>query len=233
MVKRRVHALENLQTQYGTLERRYREELAELERKYEALYAPLYAQRGAVVRGEHEPSDEEAAGFAEQPDAMPSDARGVPMFWYHALNNSDMLVQLTGLNDRDREALGYLVDISAETLPRVRATVPAASSSSEDAAKVEQQQQQQQEQAADDKSKSKTQKEVVRTGFRLTFTFLENPFFSDRVLTKTYHIVEDEDGSPMFDRAETFVSPFPPICSLSSFPLGRLGDDNTQSPSFT
>jgi len=202
-VKRRVRALENLQQQYGALERQYREELAELERKYDALYAPLYRQRSSVVRGEHEPTDAECAGFVGEPEGAPSsDVRGIPLFWYYALSNSDTFVQLTGLNERDREALSYLTDITYTMLPRRREVVPVTPPSGTSAAPV-------QSITADTPgapAAASATKEVVRVGFTLTFSFLDNPFFSDKTLTKTYYLTEDEDGSPMFDRAEALVS---------------------------
>ena len=41
-IKRRVHALKNLQVESTTLEAKFYEEVHELERKYAALYRPLF-----------------------------------------------------------------------------------------------------------------------------------------------------------------------------------------------
>lgn len=41
-VKRRVHALKRLQVQCANIEAKFYEEVHELERKYAALYQPLF-----------------------------------------------------------------------------------------------------------------------------------------------------------------------------------------------
>lgn len=42
VVKRRVHALKRLQVQCANIEAKFYEEVHELERKYAALYQPLF-----------------------------------------------------------------------------------------------------------------------------------------------------------------------------------------------
>lgn len=42
VVKRRVHALKRLQVQSASIEAKFYEEVHELERKYAALYQPLF-----------------------------------------------------------------------------------------------------------------------------------------------------------------------------------------------
>ena len=78
-VKRRLRALENLHKTFGDLERQYRDELDSLERKYSAMYAPLFDRRSAIVKGEAEPSDDECAGFVGEPEAIPAGIRGIPL----------------------------------------------------------------------------------------------------------------------------------------------------------
>jgi nucleosome assembly protein 1-like 1 len=169
-VRRRVKALENIQKAHGDLERLFRDELDALERKYMTLFQPVYEKRMALVTGQAEATDQEAAGFVPDPTAMTSDASGVPMFWYHAFNNNDAVRSLTGLNDRDKEALAALLDVRYTLMPRTHEQVEG--------------------------------KEVIKHGFCLIFTFGENAFFTDRQLTKTYHLTEDESGEPLFDHAE-------------------------------
>lgn len=171
--KRRLCALENLQKSYGELERSYREELDALERKYLGLFTPLFNKRAGIVSGDYEPADAECTGYEAGEAPAATEEKGLPFFWYHALCNNDAVRQLTGLNERDKEALGALVDVRYDLLPRTREPVPEGNGEM-----------------------------LVRHGFTLTFTFAENPFFSDRVLTKTYFLTEDESGEPLFDRAE-------------------------------
>jgi len=119
IVRRRVHALENLQNQYRALYKQYQAEVRELERKYQKLYDPIYDKRSSVVSGAHEPTDEEARVEKKEEDeegvklreASPSDAdiKGIPQFWLQVLqNNSYVGSQIT---EEDEEALTFLKDI--------------------------------------------------------------------------------------------------------------------------
>lgn len=44
------------------------------------------------------------------------------------------------------------------------------------------------------------EEEIETTGFKLTFTFKENPYFTNTVLTKTYYMLDDDE--PVLDRSE-------------------------------
>ncbi|XP_059366598.1 nucleosome assembly protein 1-like 1 isoform X2 [Carassius carassius] len=59
VVKRRVNALKNLQVKCAHIEAKFYEEVHELERKYAALYQPLFDKRSDIVRAAYEPTDEE------------------------------------------------------------------------------------------------------------------------------------------------------------------------------
>ncbi len=52
--------------------------------------------------------------------------------------------------------------------------------------------------AGDDDDEEEEEDET--TGFKLTFTFKENPYFTNTVLTKTYHLLDD--GEPVLERSE-------------------------------
>lgn len=49
VVKRRVHALKRLQVQSASIEAKFYEEVHELERKYAALYQPLFEKVQSTV----------------------------------------------------------------------------------------------------------------------------------------------------------------------------------------
>lgn len=51
VVKRRVNALKNLQVKCANIEAKFYEEVHELERKYAALYQPLYDKVGVHAHG--------------------------------------------------------------------------------------------------------------------------------------------------------------------------------------
>lgn len=77
-VRKRINKLTSLQEEHDTLETKYLEEKAELEKKYDALYAPLYNQRSLIVQGkmdakiEAEPDEDEEDG-----DEQKKEGKGV------------------------------------------------------------------------------------------------------------------------------------------------------------
>ncbi|KAF7248652.1 Nucleosome assembly protein 1-like 1-B [Varanus komodoensis] len=59
IVKRRVNALKNLQVKCAQIEAKFYEEVHELERKYAALYQPLFDKRSEIINAVYEPTEEE------------------------------------------------------------------------------------------------------------------------------------------------------------------------------
>ena len=116
-VRARVAHLKALQDQYDELEEAYRKEADELERKYEALYAPLYTARSDVVAGRADaPADVLAAtppGAGEGEGEGPVPA-GVPRFWLGAMQAHDMIA--AHVSEKDEAVLEHLVDVSAAEL---------------------------------------------------------------------------------------------------------------------
>ncbi|WIA18288.1 hypothetical protein OEZ85_009754 [Tetradesmus obliquus] len=162
-LRARVNELQTLQGQHDELEKAFRKERAALEEKYAKLYAPLYADRAAIVKGEKEvalPEGETAA--AGKPE------KGIPGFWATVLARAE-LVQ----NEKDADALTYLTDITCESVSGTS------------------------KQPAEDGGEAT---EVETTGFMLTFTFKENPYFTNTVLTKSYHMLDDDE--PVLERSE-------------------------------
>lgn len=113
-VVRRVYALEHLQDKRQEIEALFRKELALLEKKYEALYEPLYQDRNRIINGEREVTEEEYkdredSHVTEEKDSEP--VKGIPDFWVDTLSRS----QLSSLVfEDDREALKYLTNIRSE-----------------------------------------------------------------------------------------------------------------------
>ena len=128
------------------LEKDFRKELRELERKYEKKYAPIFTKRALVVTGE-------TKNFAEGK----GDGSGVPDFWLRAMNNC--MVVSSNITEKDEVILKSLTDVQSETLP-----------------------------------------EADGVGFRLTFTFAKNEFFSNQTLTKVYHMA-DSGEDPVLEKA--------------------------------
>ncbi|GLU14318.1 hypothetical protein SLE2022_308940 [Rubroshorea leprosula] len=153
-VKKRVEALREIQSQHDELEKKFFEERAALEAKYQKLYEPLYTKRYEVVNGVVEIEGETKDAVTDQENKV-AEEKGVPDFWLTAMKNNDMLAE--EITQRDEEALKHLKDIKWCRI--------------------------------DDPK-----------GFKLEFFFDSNPYFKNSVLTKTYH-VEDDDDDPILEKA--------------------------------
>ena len=179
VIQHRVSGLKSVQKDHAKMEASFQEEVLELEKKYFALFTPLYEKRAKIVNGLLEPTEEEIANgkTAEEQEGneeqkaerldisgeeaakkIPDDAVGIPEFWLSAMKNLLTLAEL--ITDRDESALKFLSDIRMEYLDR--------------------------------------------PGFRLIFDFAENEFFTNKTLSKTYFYQEDTGygGDFIYDHAE-------------------------------
>ncbi|XP_030646140.1 nucleosome assembly protein 1-like 4a isoform X2 [Chanos chanos] len=169
-VKRRVHALKRLQLQCANIEAKFYEEVHELERKYAALYQPLYDKRRDVVSGAVEPTDEECEWHSDREEedlaeelkkkaaveekkedsATTEDPKGIPDFWLTTLRSVDMLSDM--VQEHDEPILKHLRDI------KVKFSEPGQPMS-----------------------------------FTLEFHFETNSYFTNAVLTKVYKMKSEPD----------------------------------------
>ncbi|KAJ1948319.1 histone chaperone, partial [Linderina pennispora] len=126
-VRARVDSLRYLQKQHTEIDAKLHLEILELEKKYQKLYAPLYARRTEIISGSTEPTDEEKAQGAaiaaeEKGDEEPESGiqevnedddeetpRGIPDFWLTALGQHPQLSEL--ITERDEEAVKFLRDV--------------------------------------------------------------------------------------------------------------------------
>ena len=158
-VRARVDALRNIQQSHDELREKFLEEKRALEEKYRGLYAPLYAERASIVKGEVDvdagaPDDGEVAD-----EEMP---KGIPDFWLCALRNHEAIAEQ--ITEKDEEALKYLVDVTCKPLEPVAPEEP------------------------------EEEEEEEARGFTIDFHFEQpNPFFTNAVLSKSYHMVDEED----------------------------------------
>ena len=68
-VRRRVKGLKSLQHKHAVLEADFQKEILTLEKKYLALYTPLYQKRADFISGKTEPTDAEVEeGVSEDED---------------------------------------------------------------------------------------------------------------------------------------------------------------------
>ncbi|KAJ7998081.1 hypothetical protein DPEC_G00218840 [Dallia pectoralis] len=175
-VKRRVHALKKLQVQCAHIEAKFYEEVHELERKYAALYQPLFDKRRDVVVGIVEPTDEDCVWHSEREEeellaedlknkaavnetkedsAPKEDPKGVPEFWLTIFKSVDMLSDM--LQEHDEPILKHLLDI------QVKFSEPGQPMS-----------------------------------FTLEFHFEPNGFFNNAVLTKVYKMKSEPEADDPF-----------------------------------
>uniref|UniRef100_H3CIZ5 Nucleosome assembly protein 1-like 1 n=1 Tax=Tetraodon nigroviridis TaxID=99883 RepID=H3CIZ5_TETNG len=177
VVKRRVNALKNLQVKCAHIEAKFYEEVHELERKYAALYQPLFDKRSDIVKATYEPTDEECEWKADDEQELtvstqvknachierhkPSAVcrttypKGIPEFWLTVFKNVDLLSDM--LQEHDEPILKHLQDI------KVYFSDPGQQMS-----------------------------------FTLEFHFEANEFFTNTVLTKTYKMRSEPDESDPF-----------------------------------
>lgn len=101
-VQERVQKLEGLDVEISAAEAQFRRDRRELERKYEAIYAPLFAKRVAFV-------SETLEGKG-----------GVPGFWLGAMKASAAVG--SNISERDEEILHFLRNVTCTTLPEAEGT---------------------------------------------------------------------------------------------------------------
>jgi nucleosome assembly protein 1-like 1 len=119
----RVEQLQVLHATRESLVSDYQKERAVLEKKYESIFKPLYADRAAIVQGH---KDNEIAELSSsttdnketaEPD-VPVDAaaadrlKGVPQFWASAMTHQDSIGELITVEDVD--CLEHLLDVTCE-----------------------------------------------------------------------------------------------------------------------
>uniref|UniRef100_A0A8C8ZCM0 Nucleosome assembly protein 1 like 1 n=1 Tax=Prolemur simus TaxID=1328070 RepID=A0A8C8ZCM0_PROSS len=103
VVKRRVNALKNLQVKCAQIEAKFYEEVHDLERKYAALYQPLF---------DKEELKEKAKIEDEKKDEEKEDPKGIPEFWLTVFKNVDLLSDM--VQEHDEPILKHLKDIKVK-----------------------------------------------------------------------------------------------------------------------
>lgn len=106
-VKDTITSLESLDRDHAALEAQFRRERRELERKYEKLYAPVYARRAELISG----SGESSIGLGPGDDEGP----GVPDFWLRAMKSAAAIS--ANITPQDEKILRFLQKIECTTLP--------------------------------------------------------------------------------------------------------------------
>ncbi|CAN3360900.1 nucleosome assembly protein 1 [Diutina catenulata] len=173
-VKNRVYGLKAVQQSQMKLEAEFQKELLELEKKYFAKYQPLYQRRKQIINGDEEPTSAEIEQGEEIDKEEHPDADGDDAEEPEAEEDSD-----------DKGIPGFWLT-ALENLTTVAETITDRDS----------------EVLAHTKD---IRMEYLDTpGFKLIFEFNPNPFFTNEVLTKTYHYQPElgYSGDFVYDHAD-------------------------------
>lgn len=177
-VRRRIDGLKGLQVEHSKIESEFQLAILEVEKKFQAKYAPLYNRRLDIISGKAEPTDqeveegqnadsddedddeEEGAAITELPEEDKDEEKveGIPEFWLTAMKNALPLAET--ITDDDEEALQKLNDVRLSYLDG-------------------------------------------QAGFKLHFFFGPNDFFENTELTKTYYYQDQVGygGDFVYDKA--------------------------------
>ncbi|KAI8356776.1 nucleosome assembly protein-domain-containing protein [Choanephora cucurbitarum] len=178
-VQRRINGLKYLQSKHTELEGKFQEEVLALEKKYLELYRPLYTKRAEVVSGQYEPTEEEVAIGAkvDEEDDDEEEGEAEKQEKEKKMDEDEEETPVTGIPEFWLTAL--------KTHPQIGDTI-----SEEDCEALKH--------LVDIRMTY-----LEKPGFRLEFEFAENDFFTDKILTKTYHYQDNVSGGDyVYDFAE-------------------------------
>ncbi|KAA6380793.1 MAG: putative nucleosome assembly protein [Streblomastix strix] len=180
-VKRRIRAVKKIQDEHDALQEAMEAELRALEKKYDEIYHPLFESRQKLILGELEPDDSDLVPLDDDSEKNPQDYdkveqtlrpdgtdRGIPRYWSDALSNHKFIEMF--ITEDDLDALNYLDDIEIK-----RSDIGDIEKKVED-----------NEEKKQDESETKKNGEVKA----LILHFGENPYFTNRVLTKVMTVVK-------------------------------------------
>jgi hypothetical protein len=202
-VLKRVNALKNLQMKMLDVEAQFYEELHELECKYARLYEPFLEQRRKIVVGEQEPTEEEGKWALDELNESSSGDGGAAN--PKVIEETDqsklydsgkkLLEQLKSQfkqNDIDKSTAAAeqsqekgIGNFWLETLQSFRMT----------GERIEPQDEPILAYLQDIRCVLFDEKPM---GFRLEFHFAENPFFTNKILTKSYYLKNQVDKMDPF-----------------------------------
>lgn len=188
-VRDRISGLKGIQAEHTKLEVQFQEELLELEKKYFAKYEPLYERRAKIVAGAIEPSVEEIeAGKAIEESERDGELEQIEEEDEETATEKKKEEEEEGVDDDDQDSKG----IPEFWLTALKNMVPVAHTITE---------------RDEEALRHLTDIRMMyldKPGFALVFEFSENPFFTNKTLTKTYYYQEDTvyGGDFIYDHAE-------------------------------
>lgn len=185
-VRGRVSVLKSLQDDRRALEAEFRKEYAALQAKYRDLYQPLYDKRTGIITGTVEPTNEEVAAAKvkeEEHEKKQREEQGLPEPEAKKEEEKKAEVKtegdVKGVPSFWLKAIQNHVDLRDMVEPDDHEALSFLT----------------------DVRWHPLPEEPA--SFVLEFYFAENPFFEERVLAKTYHMIETADtGDLHFNRLD-------------------------------
>ncbi|CAI5755767.1 unnamed protein product [Candida verbasci] len=178
--KNRIYGLKSLQLRQMKLEAEFQKELLNLEKKFFKKYEPLYEKRKKIINGDLEPTAEEIEE-GEQLDKEDKEAEGEEIEEEEEEEEEEAEV-----DEETSKGIPNFWLTALENLSTVQETITDRDS------EVLQ-------------NLIDIRMEYLDTpGFELIFEFKENPFFSNTILTKTYHYQAElgYSGDFVYDHAD-------------------------------
>ncbi|EJT99157.1 NAP-domain-containing protein [Dacryopinax primogenitus] len=175
-VRRRVEGLKGIQVEHTELQAKYHQEMLELEKKYNLLSEPLYKRRLAVIQGDLEPTDKEVEAGVESSKKEEDE----DVFDEEEAKKKEEGDDIKGIPDFWLTALRNHVGISELITDRDEAAVRHLT------------------------EVTLAYLDSPAPGYKLSFHFSSNEFFTNSVLEKTYHYKEEVSylGDWLYDHAE-------------------------------
>ncbi|KAI5297153.1 hypothetical protein KEM55_005075, partial [Ascosphaera atra] len=174
-IKKRVAGLKGIQKEHAKIEAELHEEILQLEKKYFGKFKPLYEKRYGIVNGQQEPSEEEVK--AGQPEGEEEEGEK---------------------KEEDKEEKKE-VDTAAAASGIPEFWLSAMKNQLSLADMITQKDEEALKFLTDIRMEY-----LDKPGFRLIFEFAENPFFSNKTISKTYYYQEENGygGDFIYDHAE-------------------------------
>ncbi|KZT50627.1 NAP-domain-containing protein [Calocera cornea HHB12733] len=178
-VRRRVEGLKGIQVEHTELQAKYHQEMLELEKKYNTLSEPLYKRRLAIIEGEAEPTDKEVESGVESSKKEEDE----DIFDEEESKKKGEGDDVKGIPEFWLTALRNHVGISELITDRDEAALHHLTDI------------------------TLSYLTSPAPGYKLSFHFSPNEFFTNAVLDKTYHYKEEVSylGDWLYDHAEGTV----------------------------
>jgi len=200
-VQNRIKGLKSLHHQKAEIDKQYKKELAELEAKFSKLIDPIYERRKKIVTGVEEPTEEElkAAALREAEAEATKEEVSEEKKDEKTEQKEETKKEEKG-EEKGEESKEQVEDVKG--VPNF--WLCAMQHHGDFAESITKQDEKAMKYLVDIRSKPLPLEEGRSdSSFLLEFEFNENPYFTNKILTKTYCLVEHEQlQETMFDKME-------------------------------